>query len=92
MDALARVDLPTTSRVPVKIPLDPVNPVEERLVVEALVVVKVLMKALVKLSPDPDTCVVDARPRVVNPDTSSLVMVVVASVLVPVTAKSVVVE
>jgi hypothetical protein len=45
---------------PEKNPLVPVNPIAERLVVDALVVVSAEMNALVKVSPVPEILVVDA--------------------------------
>ncbi len=46
-----------------KYPLPPVNPVAERLVVEAFVAVKAEMNPLVKLSPVPEMAVDEAFVR-----------------------------
>jgi hypothetical protein len=46
-DALPNVVCPTTLNTPVKIPLLPVNPVAERLVVEALRTVKLVVDAVI---------------------------------------------
>jgi hypothetical protein len=70
-----------TVKRPEKYPLPPVNPDDERLVVEALVLVRVVMNAEASVAPSAERLVVDAT-----------VIVVVASVEVPVTNSAPVVE
>ena len=59
-EAVARVVCPATPRVLVKYPLPKVKPVPDIPVVEALVVVRAEMNALVKVIPEPDIAVVEA--------------------------------
>lgn len=70
VDAFARVVCPVTFNVPVKMPFVPEKPVDERFVVDALVIVAFVEKRDASVAPDAERFVVEAFvivPFVINP-------------------------